>query len=126
MPRRGPGLPYTLSTLGTRSIEEVAAVSDGAKWFQMYVWRDRGLVKEMIDRADAAGYEALMLTVDNAVLGRRERDIRRGFTLPPQIGPRTILDGALHPGWTWAFVRSEPIRFANVVGSGRGRRRRSR
>jgi L-lactate dehydrogenase (cytochrome) len=114
------GLPYTLSTLGTRSIEEVAAVSDGAKWFQMYVWRDRGLVKEMIDRADAAGYEALMLTVDNAVLGRRERDIRRGFTLPPQIGPRTLVDGALHPGWTWAFVRSEPIRFANVVGRAEG------
>jgi L-lactate dehydrogenase (cytochrome) len=113
-------LPYTLSTLGTRSIEEVAAVSAGTKWFQMYVWRDRGLVKEMIDRADAAGYEAIMLTVDNAVLGRRERDIRRGFTLPPQIGPRTLVDGALHPGWTWAFVRSEPIRFANVVGRAEG------
>jgi L-lactate dehydrogenase (cytochrome) len=114
------GLPYTLSTLGTRSIEEVAAVSDGTKWFQMYVWRDRGLVKEMIDRAGAAGYEAIMLTVDNAVLGRRERDIRRGFTLPPQIGPRTLVDGALHPGWTWAFVRSEPILFANVVGRAEG------
>jgi len=113
-------LPYTLSTLGTRSIEEVAAVSAGTKWFQMYVWRDRGLVKEMIDRADAAGYEAIMLTVDNAVLGRRERDIRRGFTLPPQIGPRTLVDGALHPSWTWAFVRSEPIRFANVVGRSEG------
>ena len=86
----------------------------------MYVWRDRGLVKEMIDRADAAGYEALVLTVDNAVLGRRERDIRRGFTLPPQIGPSTLVDGALHPGWTWAFVRSEPIRFANVVGRAEG------
>ena len=70
----------------------------------------------MIDRAAAADYEALVLTVDTAVFGRRERDVRRGFSLPPTIGPGTIVDGALHPGWTWAFVRSEPIRFANVVG----------
>jgi L-lactate dehydrogenase (cytochrome) len=110
------GLPYTLSTLSTRSIEEVRAVSAGRLWFQVYAWRDRGLVKEMVDRAAAAGYEALVLTVDTAVLGRRERDVRRGFALPPTIGPRTLIDGALHPGWTWSFVRSEPIRFANVVG----------
>ena len=110
------GLPYTLSTLSTRSIEEVRAVSDGRLWFQVYAWRDRGLVREMVERAAAAGYEALVLTVDTAVLGRRERDVRRGFSLPPTIGPGTLVDGALHPGWTWAFVRSEPIRFANVVG----------
>ena len=110
------GLPYTLSTLSTRSIEEVRAVSEGRLWFQVYAWRDRGLVKEMIDRAAAADYEALVLTVDTAVLGRRERDVRRGFSLPPTIGARTLLDGALHPGWTWSFIRSEPIRFANVVG----------
>jgi len=110
------GLPYTLSTLSTRSIEEVRAVSDGRLWFQVYAWRDRGLVHEMVDRAAAAGYEALVLTVDTAVFGRRERDVRRGFSLPPTIGPGTLLDGAMHPGWTWAFVRSEPIRFANVVG----------
>src|SRR3954449_6479992 len=110
------GLPYTLSTLSTRSIEEVRAVSNGRLWFQVYAWRDRGLVKEMIDRAAGARYEALVLTVDTAVLGRRERDVRRGFSLPPTIGPRTIVDGALHPRWTWAFVRSEPIRFANVAG----------
>ncbi len=111
------GLPYTLSTLSTRSIEEVAAASgDGPRWFQVYVWRDRGMVREMVERAAAAGYEALVLTVDTAVLGRRERDVRAGFTLPPKIGPGTLVDGALHPAWTWAFVRSEPIRFANVVG----------
>ena len=110
------GLPYTLSTLSTRSIEEVRAVSDGRLWFQVYAWRDRGLVREMAERAAAAGYEALVLTVDTAVLGRRERDVRRGFSLPPTVGPGTLIDGALHPGWTWAFVRSEPIRFANVVG----------
>ena len=110
------GLPYTLSTLSTRSIEEVRAVSDGRLWFQVYVWRDRGLVKEMIDRAAAASYEALVFTVDSTVLGRRERDVRRGFSLPPTIRAGTIVDGARHPAWTWSFVRSEPIRFANVVG----------
>ena len=110
------GLPYTLSTLSTRSIEEVRAVSDGRLWFQVYAWRDRGLVKDMIERAATARYEALVLTVDTAVFGRRERDVRRGFSLPPTIGARTVVDGALHPAWTWSFVRSEPIRFANVVG----------
>ena len=109
------GLTYTLSTLATRSLEEVAAVSDGPRWFQVYVWRDRGLVEELIRRADAAGYEALVVTVDTAVLGKRERDVRRGFSLPPKIGLGTLVDGALHPAWTWAFVRSEPIKFANVV-----------
>jgi L-lactate dehydrogenase (cytochrome) len=102
--------------MSTRSIEEVAAVSDGPKWFQVYVWRDRGLVKEMILRARDAGYEALVLTVDTAVLGRRQRDVRHGFTLPPKLGVGTIIDGARHPAWTWAFVRSDPIRFANVIG----------
>ncbi len=67
------GLPYTLSTLATRSIEEVAAVGDGPRWFQVYAWRDRGLVKELVERAAAAGYEAIVLTVDTAVLGRRDR-----------------------------------------------------
>jgi L-lactate dehydrogenase (cytochrome) len=109
-------LPYTLSTLSTRSIEEVRSVSDGRLWFQVYAWRDRGLVKEMIDRAATANFEALVLTVDTARFGRRERDVRRGFSLPPAIGPRTVIDGALHPAWTWSFVRSEPVRFANVVG----------
>jgi L-lactate dehydrogenase (cytochrome) len=114
------GLPYTLSTLSTRSIEEVRAVSKGRLWFQVYAWRDRGLVGEMIQRAADAQYEALVLTVDTAVLGRRERDVRRGFSLPPAIGPRTLLDGVVHPAWTLAFARSEPIRFANVVGQSVG------
>jgi L-lactate dehydrogenase (cytochrome) len=111
------GLPYTLSTLATCSIEEIAAVSAGTKWLQVYMWRDRGLVKDLLQRAAAAGYEAIVLTVDTAVLGRRERDVRRGFSLPPKVGPETLLDGLLHPGWTWDFVRSEPILFANVVGA---------
>jgi L-lactate dehydrogenase (cytochrome) len=115
------GLPYTLSTLSTRSIEEVRAVSDGRLWFQVYAWRDRGLVSEMVDRAAAARYEALVLTVDTAVLGRRERDVRRGFSLPPTIGPGTLLDGAVHPGWTWrscAASRSASPTSRALVGDG--------
>jgi L-lactate dehydrogenase (cytochrome) len=112
------GLPYTLSTLATRSIEEVAAAApSGRNWFQVYVWRDRGLVKDMLDRAATSGYEAIMVTVDTAVLGRRERDVRRGFTLPPKIGLGTVVDGAMHPGWTWDFLRADPITFANVAGA---------
>jgi L-lactate dehydrogenase (cytochrome) len=116
----GAGLPYTLSTLATRSIEEVAAVSSGPKWFQVYIWRDHSMVEALLDRAAAAGYEAVVVTVDTPVLGRRERDLRRGFTLPPQIGLDTIVDGLRHPRWTWGFVRSDPIVFSNVVGSGVG------
>jgi L-lactate dehydrogenase (cytochrome) len=110
------GLPYCLSTMATRSIEEVAAASSGPKWFQLYVWRDRGLVKDWLARAAAAGYQAIVVTADAPVLGRRERDVRRGFSLPPKIGPGTLVDGAVHPGWTWEFLRAEPIRFANVSG----------
>jgi L-lactate dehydrogenase (cytochrome) len=109
------GLPYSLSTMATRSIEDVAAVSNGRKWFQVYTFRDRGLVKDMIGRAAGAGYEAIMPTVDLAVLGQRDRDVRRGFTMPPKLGLGTLLDGAIHPGWTWAFARAEPIEFANVA-----------
>jgi L-lactate dehydrogenase (cytochrome) len=114
------GLPYSLSTMATRSIEDVAAVSNGSKWFQVYTFRDRGLVKELIDRAADAGYEAIMPTVDLAVLGQRDRDLRRGFTMPPKLGLGTLVDGAVHPGWTWAFARSEPIVFANVARRGVG------
>ena len=109
------GIPYSLSTMGTRSIEEIASVSAGPKWFQVYMWKDRGLVRELVERADEAGYEALWLTVDTAVLGNRERDARRGFTVPPQIGLGTIIDGIVHPGWTWDFITHEPIDFANIT-----------
>lgn len=109
------GVPYSLSTMGTRSIEEVAAVSQGPKWFQVYTWKDRGLVRDLVDRAAASGYEAILLTIDTAVLGRRERDVRRGYTLPPKIGLDTILDGLLHPAWTRDFLRNDPITFASVA-----------
>jgi L-lactate dehydrogenase (cytochrome) len=110
------GLPYCLSTVATRSIEEVAAAADGCHWFQLYPLRDRELTRDLVQRAADAGYQAMMPTVDMAVSGRRERDVRRGFTLPPQIGLGTILDGIRHPGWTWRFIRSEPIVFSNVLG----------
>ncbi len=108
------GVPYSLSTMSTRSIEDVAAVSNGPKWFQVYTWKDRGVVRELVERSAAAGYEALWLTVDTAMLGKRERDIRRGFTIPPRIGPGTILDGILHPAWTLDFLTHDPMEFANV------------
>lgn len=111
------GLPYCLSTLSTRSIEDVSKVSSGDKWFQVYVWRDRDLVADMLARAAAAGYSTILLTVDTAVLGRRERDVRRGFTLPPRLGIGTIMDGMTRPGWTWDFLRGGEITFANVAGS---------
>ncbi len=110
------GIPYCLSSLSTRSIEEVREVSRGDLWFQVYVWKDRALLAEMLQRASAARYSTIVITVDTAVLGRRERDVRRGFTLPPKIGPGTLVDGALHPGWTLDFLRNPEIKFANVVG----------
>ena len=110
-------LPYSLSTLGTRSIEEVAEAGAGGRhWFQVYVWKDRGLVQNMVERAAECGYEAIVITVDLAVPGRRERDIRNGLTLPPQLGLQMVLEGARNPLWTWWLLRSEPITFANVIG----------
>lgn len=70
----------------------------------------------VIDTRSEQGFEAIVITVDTAVLGKRDRDARRGFSLPPKIGLSTFVDGAFHPGWTWSFVRSDPIRFANVAG----------
>ncbi len=110
------GIPYTLSTLGTRSIEEVAAVSNGPLWYQLYVWKDRGLSRELVQRAKAAGYKAIMVTVDTAVFGRRDRDVRRGFSLPPKIGLETFIDGIRHPRWTLDFITHEPITFSAVQG----------
>ena len=116
------GVPFTLSTMGTCSIEDCAKAA-GPKarlWFQVYTWRNRSLLRSLVDRAAEAGFEALCVTVDTPVLGRRERDIRRGFTLPPEIGLETLIDGLRHPSWTWRFLRSEPIRFASAVGADGG------
>lgn len=111
------GIPYSLSTMGTRSVEEVAEVCSGRKFFQVYVWRDRELMADLLERSAACGYEAIMITVDTAVLGRRERDVRHGFSLPPKLGPDTIIDGLLHPRWLLDFLSNEPIKFSNCVGA---------
>lgn len=111
------GIPFTLSTLATRSIEEIASANPGRNWFQVYVWKDRGLVEEMVRRAADAGFEAIVPTVDLATFGRRERDVRRGFELPPKVGLDTIVDGVRNPNWTLDFLRGGPITFANVAAS---------
>jgi L-lactate dehydrogenase (cytochrome) len=109
------GIPYALSTLGTTSIEDVAAAAPAArKWFQLYVWRDRGAGKELVERAQAAGYEALMLTVDVPVAGARLRDARNGLTIPPSLTLRTVLDAATHPSWWFNLLTTEPLMFASL------------
>jgi L-lactate dehydrogenase (cytochrome) len=82
------GLIYCLSTLSSVSIEEIATVTRGPKWFQCYVWKDRGLLREMLSRARVAGFTAVILTVDLPVHGNRLRDVRNGFTIPPKLGVR--------------------------------------
>jgi len=108
------GVPYTAATLGTTSLEDIAAGTTAPLWFQLYVWRDRGLCRELIARAREAGFRALMVTVDTPVPGARERDLRNGLTIPPALGLRTLADGALHPQWWWGLLSSEPLTFANV------------
>lgn len=108
------GVIFTLSTLGTVSIEDVAAVANGPRWFQLYVWKDRSIASDLIARAKASGYDTLVLTVDTPVAGRRERDYRNGFTIPPTIGLKTLLDGARKPSWWYGFMTTEPLDFAVV------------
>jgi len=109
------GLIYTLSTLGTVSIEDVAAAApSGHRWFQLYVWKDRAIASDLIARARSSGYETLVLTVDTPVAGRRERDYRNGFTIPPTVGLKTLLDGARKPSWWYGFMTTEPLDFAVV------------
>ncbi|MBD3780164.1 MAG: alpha-hydroxy-acid oxidizing protein [Micrococcales bacterium] len=109
------GVPYTLSTMGTTSIEELAdAAPDGRNWFGLYVWKDRGASTELMERARVAGYEALVITVDVPVGGARLRDNRNGFSIPPALSVKTVVDGALHPSWWLNFLTTEPLRFATL------------
>jgi L-lactate dehydrogenase (cytochrome) len=109
------GIPYALSTLGTTSIEDVAAAAPGArKWFQLYVWKDRAACEELMTRAKAAGFEALMLTVDVPVAGMRLRDIRNGFSIPPALTAKTLLDAATHPAWWINLLTTTPLSFASL------------
>lgn len=108
------GTIYSLSTLSSVSIEEIAALNGGPKWFQLYVWRDRVLVKEMMDRAKAAGFKALILTVDFAITGNRERDPKNGFTIPPRYGPKQAIAALKAPWWTRDFLLGPKIKYANL------------
>jgi L-lactate dehydrogenase (cytochrome) len=110
------GIPYGLSTLGTTSIEELAAaVPDARRWFQLYLMTDRGYGVELVDRARDAGYDTIILTVDTPVAGRRHRDVRNGLTIPPQLTPKTLADMAMHPRWWINLLTSEPLTFATLT-----------
>jgi 4-hydroxymandelate oxidase len=85
------GTIYTLSTLATSSVEEVAATADGTMWFQLYVYKDRSVTQSLVERAEAAGAKAIVLTVDSPILGRRERDVRNRFHLPPQLSVANLI-----------------------------------
>jgi L-lactate dehydrogenase (cytochrome) len=109
------GIPYALSTMGTTSIEDVAAAGPGArKWFQLYVWKDRAAGEDLMARARDAGYEALVLTVDVPVAGARLRDVRNGFSIPPALTARTVVDAALHPHWWVDLLTTAPLQFASL------------
>lgn len=110
------GVPYGLSTLGTTSIEELAAAVPGARrWFQLYLMTDRGYGVELVDRAQSAGYDTIILTVDTPVAGRRHRDVRNGLTIPPQLTARTLADMAVHPRWWLNLLTTEPLSFATLT-----------
>ena len=108
------GTVYCLSTLSSRSIEEIGATTNGPKWFQLYVWKDRVLVKEMLARAKAAGYTALILTVDFPITGNRERDPRNGFTIPPKLGPKQVWHAIQAPLWSLDYVTKPNVKYANL------------
>ena len=110
------GTMYSLSSVSTTSIEDIAGVSNGAKMLQLYVWRDRGILKDFIQRAKASGYTALCLTVDLPLAGQRERDLKNGFTVPPQIRLSNILDTMLRPDWLWGFLTHPRMTLENVRG----------
>lgn len=109
------GIPYTLSTMATVGLEDVARDVGGQLWFQLYAWRDRDLTYGLLRRAQDSGYRALMLTVDTAVTGHRVRDSHNGFTLPPRLTPAVLAEMARHPAWCLAMLRGEPITFANFA-----------
>ena len=109
------GIPYTLSTMGTRSIEDVAkAAPTGRNWFQLYMWKDRDRSMALVDRAKAAGFDTLVLTVDVPVAGARLKDVRNGMTIPPSLTSKTILNAIPRPAWWMNFLTTDPLKFASL------------
>ncbi len=109
------GIPFALSTMGTTSIEGVAAAAPGGRhWFQLYMWKDRDRSMALVERAARAGYDALLVTVDVPVAGARLRDVRNGMTIPPTLTPRTVLNAIPRPGWWFDFLTTEPLAFASL------------
>ena len=109
------GVIYSSSALATTSFEDIAAVNPGPKWFQLYAWKDRGLMREMLTRAKAAGFTAAILTVDVPVAGNRERDRRNDFTVPPRVTLRTALQALARPGYLWKLWSTPALR-PEIVG----------
>ena len=109
------GIPFALSTMGTTSIEDVAAADPGGRhWFQLYMWKDRDRSMALVDRAAAAGYDTLLVTVDVPVAGARLRDVRNGMTIPPTLSPRTVANAIPRPAWWFNFLTTEPLAFASL------------
>ncbi len=114
------GTLSVLSAMASYTIEELAQGAPGPAWFQIYMWRDRGLVAELIARARAAGYLALVLTVDVQVAGARERDWRNGFGIPPRVTLRSLAGGLVRPAWSRDFLTRPRMEIANAAGHGGG------
>jgi len=114
------GLPFCLSTMSICSIEDVAEAVDKPFWFQLYVMKDRGFVRALIERAAAAKCSALVLTIDLQVLGQRHCDMRNGLTVPPEIRIRNVLNIATKPAWALGMLRGKRKTFGNLAGHVRG------
>lgn len=114
------GIPFTQSTMSICSIEEIAAAVQKPFWFQLYVMKDRGFIKSLLERAIAAKCSALVLTVDLQVLGQRHQDIKNGMTVPPQWSLSKVLDFASKPAWIAGVLRGKRRSFGNIVGHVKG------
>jgi L-lactate dehydrogenase (cytochrome) len=108
------GIPYVAPAMGSSTLEAIAAASSGPRWFQIYLWRDRALMQELMSRARTAGYSALVITVDTRVAGSRPRDLANGLTIPPRLAWAGVVDAIRHPSWTLGFLGAEMPDFANV------------
>ena len=109
------GIPFSLSTMGTTAIEDVKAANpNGRNWFQLYMWKDRDRSMALVDRAAAAGFDTLLVTVDVPVAGARLRDKRNGFSIPPQLTLGTVINALPRPEWWINFLTTEPLAFASL------------